>query len=282
MIQAQCLTRLTVSAASGLVVEGASIWVIADDLASLYRYDFAGTLLERVALFGSGGTASELNLPKALKPDLEALARLPDGSLLALGSGSRPQRRTACHVDPMRSVAPVDLSPLYARLEAELPALNIEGAVVHDGALVLAHRGTAGEDALIELDLERAMAGLARGQLGAEALRRIRRLALGTLGTARLAFTDLANGPDGRLWFSAAAELTDDPYDDGAVRGSIVGCLDRDGALLWHDEVTPVCKIEGLHWQADADGGCWLAVADADDPAQRAPLLALPMRRIDG
>lgn len=278
MIHARSIARLELSAASGLVIDDAGLWVVGDDLPSLHLYDGTGALQERIALV-PGLTARagepEQHLRKKVKPDFEALVRLPDASLLALGSGSRPQRRTGYRADASRRVTAIDLSPLYGALEPEFPALNIEGALVHGETLLLAHRGTVGNDALIVLDLAQALADLQRARLGAKALRGVRTVALGALDGAQLALTDLANGPDGLVWFSAAAELTDDSYEDGAIRGSVIGRMDADGRVLWRDEVAPVCKIEGLHWQPGAGGGRWLAVADADDPAQRAPLMEL-------
>lgn len=280
MIHARTIAQLELSAASGLVIDADGLWVVGDDLPSLHRYNGEGALLERIALV-PGMTAKagepERHLRKKVKPDFEALVRLPDAGLLALGSGSRPGRRTGYRVDAARRVTPVDLSPLYLALEAGFPELNVEGALVHGDALVLAHRGTAGDDALIVLDLAQAHADLQRARLGAEGLRGVRAVALGAIDGAQLALTDLAIGPDGLIWFSATAEITDDPYEDGAVRGSIIGRLDADGRVLWHDAVLPVCKIEGLHWQVGSGAGRWLAVADADDPAQRAPLLELPV-----
>lgn len=277
MIQARTLARLRLSAASGLVVDGGGFWVVADDLPALHRYDLAGGFVQRLALDG-GMAKVDRHLPKAIKPDLEALLRLPDGTLLVLGSGSRPQRCRGYRVDGALGVTPVDLSALYVALAAELPALNIEGAVVQGGSLMLAHRGnsTGGTDALIELDLALALADLEQDRLGAAALRAVRSVQLGMLGGTRLTLTDLATHPDGTLWFSAAAEATADAYQDGAIRGSVIGRFDADGGVAWQDEVAPVCKIEGLHWLAQGhDGDRWLAVADADDPQRLAPLLAL-------
>lgn len=271
MIQARTLASLRLSAASGLVVADDGLWVVADDLALLHRYDLIGGFLERLFL---DAAASDQPLPKADKPDLEALAQLPDGVLLALGSGSRPQRRLGYRVDAARRVSPIDLSPLYLALEGRLPALNIEGAVVRGNSLLLAHRGSGdAASALVELDLEAVMADLPGGRLGATGLRAVRPFDPGRLDGVRLALSDLAVHPDGTLWYSAAAERTDDPYQDGVVSGSVIGWLDAQGGIGWQDAVLPVCKIEGLHWNPERNS--WLAVADADDPQRLAPLLEL-------
>jgi hypothetical protein len=213
-----------------------------------------------------------------VKPDLEALALLPDGSLLALGSGSANNRREARHVSAQRDrVTAVDLAPLYVALAAPLPDLNIEGAVVWREQLVLAHRGNGrGDNALVLLDLPQVIAGLARGELGSRVLQRVLPLALGDIAGVALTPTDLAVGPDGALWYIAAAEDTDNPYDDGACAGSVIGRLDASLQLAQQQSLATSLKLEGLHWhRSDAQGAHWLLVADADAPDIPAPLLSL-------
>jgi len=275
MIDARILTHLEVSAASGLVVDGDGLWIIADDVPALLRHDLEGRLLKRIPFEGSWNSTQH-HLPKTTKPDVESLLLLPDGDLLALGSGSRPSRCRGFRLDRQHDIRPVDLSPLYASLANRLPALNIEGAAILRNDLVLAHRGVDGEDALIYLHLQDAIPALDRGYLDDKALHSIQRLQLGSLHGTRLTFTDLATHPDGTLWFSAAAEATADPYEDGAVHGSVIGSLDADLQVQRLEEIRPALKVEGLHWLAAAgQSHRWLAVADADDPQQRSPLLEL-------
>jgi hypothetical protein len=267
-IALELLATLEVAAASGCVVRGDEIFVIGDDDCELHRYDLAGRPRGRSRLF-----ADELPVDagarKAAKPDLEALALLPDGTLLALGSGSTERRRRAAHVDGAVART-VDLSPLYRVLGERFAQLNIEGACVVDDALVLGQRGNgrSRETALIRLALTDVMHDLARGLLGPHAVRDIQPLTLGALEGVPLALTDLCRGADGRLWLSAAAEATDDPYLDGPTTGSVIAALHGDQVTrLWR--LAPTAKIEGL---AQADDGSFRLVADADDPAARAPL----------
>jgi hypothetical protein len=103
---------------------------------------------------------------KAAKPDLEALAQLPpseawpQGALLALGSGSRPQRHRAALLeydeagDLQAAVREIDLSPLYAPLHVQHEGLNIEGAFAGAGRFCLLQRGnsTAAANVLIAFD----------------------------------------------------------------------------------------------------------------------------------
>jgi hypothetical protein len=91
---------------------------------------------------------------------------------------------------------------------------------------------------------------------------------LGALDGHALRFTDLTAGG----WFSAAAEVTDSYFDDGAVAGSVVGRLspvvDEAGARTTD-------KVEGLV-PTDREGTFW-AVTDPDDPAVPGELLLLSL-----
>jgi hypothetical protein len=261
MITLERVATLTVSAASGCVVHDGLVHVVADDDASLHSYTLDGALKRALPLFPDAMPA-DAKARKKVKPDLEALAVLPDGALLAIGSGSSDRRTRAAliHGD---AVTVIDCGALFARLSRDFEQLNIEGLAVQGGQLVLGQRGNGAkrENALIRLDLKRPL-------LSAESVMSIERLQLGELEGVPLSLTDLALAPDGSLRFSAAAEDTDDPYLDGDCTGSVVGALDGT-RVAWARPVSEVVKIEGLtHHSADA----WLLVADADDPAVKAPL----------
>jgi hypothetical protein len=268
----QRLADLRLSAASGLVCQGQNLWLVADDALSLQRYSLAGVWQAEQALL-PGELPAERKARKRLKADFEALLLLPDGALLALGSGSTPRRCRACLIQA-GVVRIIDLNPLYQALAGHFQELNIEGAVVHRGQLLLAQRGNGagGENALVFLDLQQALHDLERGQLSAAALLRILPLSLPDLDGVPLSLTDLCVNPVGELYCSAAAEATDSSYLDGACVGSVLGRFDQDCNLLQLARLLPPVKIEGLAFQAD---GRLLLVADADDPNIPAPLFAL-------
>lgn len=269
-----CFT-LGLSAASGLVLREEIVSVLGDDCAALHRYRLHdGSALPAIPLLGLSADAV---LAKADKPDLEALVDLGNGDLLALGSGSRPNRERGFRICAKGIVAIIDLSPLYAALRAEIPDLNIEGAALHAGELVLAHRGLSRGDAsrLIRLDADAALDPQC-ARWSAELLRDIHPVALGELDGVALAFTDLACDANGVLHYLAAAEVTDDPYLDGECRGSVLGCIDTDGCARSLARLRPDVKAEGLAWLGStAHYQRWLVVTDADDPTLDARLFEL-------
>lgn len=277
-----------VSAASGLVRAGAWLYVVADDALHLAVFPAAGDAPGRSVRLFPGELPAEPVARKAAKPDLEALCLLgpladaPHGALLALPSGSAETRRRGALL-PLNAdgtlagaVREVDFTALYAQLSRELGPLNIEGAaVVGAGRLRLLHRGNGamGEDALIDLDLERTRRGLEVGALGPDVVRTTQRWELGRAGGVRLSFTDASPLPDGRLVFTAAAEDTRDAYADGVVTGSAVGVLAPDGTPVFLDAVDAKVKLEGVDARVEGGRVHLLLVADADDPAVAAPLL---------
>lgn len=270
-----------VSAASGIVVAGDRLYVIADDELHLGVFDLA----ERhdggwVRIF-AGDLPDEAPARKALKPDLEALVRLPpfaghpDGALLALASGSKPNRCTGVLLGLDASGAlrgpprTVDLSAPYVALQTRFPALNIEGAVVRGQELVLLQRASGGhpENALIGFALADVLDALgAVDELRLPELpARIVTVDLGQVEGVALGFTDGAALPDGRIVFSAVAEHVDDTYHDGPCVGAAIGVVDVDGRVQRLALVNPVQKIEGVDARLDADVIRLLLVTDGDD-----------------
>lgn len=264
--------QLHVSAASGLLWREDALWVVSDDRSLIDRIDpRSGAPLEPIVLLD--GAPSH---PKASKPDLEALIDLGARGVLALGSGSRAQRRRGFW-HRAGAVRVLDLTPLYTHLEAELGTLNIEGGLLRGDELWLAHRGTGQASALVRVDARAVLGGDASA---AQARPRIDRVALGMLDGIMLGWTDLAADPDGRVWFLAAAENTTDPYLDGHCAGSVIGVLDdvlRPRVLA---RLRPDIKAEGLCLcERDARTLRGWVVSDADDPAQPAALYELELPR---
>jgi hypothetical protein len=265
------------SAASGLVCVRSTAYVIADDELHLgvFRVDRAepGSLIR---LF-DGVLPDRPGLRKKQKPDLEAIALLPasrdhpHGALAALGSGSTPQRRVGVVLALGRSGAVqgppelVDLSPVYAPLQNAFESLNIEGAVVSAEDICLFQRdnATKSRNAVIRFRLDDFLHTLRAGDPGLRPTR-IDDFDLGQIGNVPLSFTDGAALPDGRIVFTAAAEDTDNPYDDGRCAGSAIGIIEG-GALQGMGRVDRLCKLEGVHARMIEGIVRLLLVSDADD-----------------
>jgi len=242
----------------------------------LSRYSTFGTPLGTTRLF-SGELPRDPIARKQVKPDLEALVCLPDGSLLALGSGSKPGRSRGAHIVG-DIVTVVDCAPLFDALARSTTRLNVEGATVLGDHLVLLTRRTGknGDNRMIRLRLGDTLAALQSPtpSLTAALVDDIVAVDLDDTDGTPLGLTDGAALGDTTILFSAAAETTDDPVLDGPVAAAVLGVLDHDGHVLARRRVVPTLKIEGV---AIGDDGWIYAVADADDPRVPSPLVRVPL-----
>ena len=268
------------SAASGLVCAHGRAYVIGDDehhLALFRDRASPGELVRVVA----GDLPASKGARKRRKPDFETLLHLPDSAmLLALGSGSRPNRDRGVAIDlapggmPLAGTRLFDLAPVYQALRARLGPINIEGAFVLGDELVLLQRGQAGQASMgLHYDL-RDWLGLVTGRAAAVHPRALRPCELGAIDGVSLAFTDGAALPGGGWVFTAVAEDSDNSYADGACRGSAVGVVGADGRLLSMRRLIGGDKVEGLAVREDRRGTALFMVTDADDPAQASCLLS--------
>lgn len=281
------LRRGFVSAASGLVCARGAAIVASDDGLSLARFDHAQRPGHSHALL-PGRLPAEPRARKAAKPDFECLLQAPDGSLIAMGSGSRANRCQAVTLPwgadrALGTAVPaVDLAPLYGPLVERWQHINIEGAFFQGDRFMLLNRGVAqvgnqAPNAMCAYDAQAALAVL-QGRSRAPLLpREVRTCDLGVLDGVPLAFTDGKALPaaHGGWLFAAAAEDRDNSYDDGACRGSAIGIVSAGGQVqaLW--QLDAPFKVEGIDWRQEPDGSLAVfMVTDADDATQPAWLLS--------
>lgn len=273
------------SAASGLVRVRDRFYVVADDELHLGVFDVDGKEPLRLVRLFEGALPRSAKKRKAQKLDLESLLFLPaseespDGSLLALGSGSHPNRFTGALLrldargEALGTARQVDLEPLYADLVARFDKLNIEGAFIADGSLVLLQRGAGlGASAAIRFDLTAVIAWIGGRHRGLLRACSIRRFDLGAIDGVPYAFTDGAALPDGSWVFSAVAEDRGDSYDDGPCVGAAIGRCASDDTLRSLEVMVPTRKVEGIEARVSDTTALLSLVTDADDPRQPAEL----------
>jgi len=278
------------SAASGLVRSGQRAFVVADDELSLGVFDLAADQPGRLHRLFDGDLPSHHDERKAAKPDLEALALLPafagfpSGALLAIGSGSKPNRQRGAllaldaggHL--AGAVQAVDLAPLYQSLRAQFTELNIEGLFVTAGDVCLLQRGNrqSQTNACIRFDWHQVACWL-EGTGPAPIASSITAFALGALDGVPLGFTDGTALPGGGWAFCAAAEDSSDSYADGHCTGSAIGIVNAGGDLVQLERLVHACKAEGITGASDDDPLQLLLVTDADDRRAPAQLLAVTL-----
>lgn len=278
------------SAASGVVRRGDHVYVIGDDLLALGVFRLTVSGPGRLAPALRGRLPDDADARAEEKPDLEALTVLPPfdrhpfGALLGLGSGSEPGRDRgftwALDADGSLRDDPreIALGPVFDLLRQRVPRLNVEGACVMGDRLWLLNRG--GPDApnlVAELSLAAVMDSVTGdGVVDTGELLAVRAYDLGALDGVPLAFSDATPLGDGVLVFTASAEARGEGRD-GAIRGSVVGTLDRDGEVRRLRTIDRRYKVEGVHASIDTGVVDLLFVCDQDDPELASPLLAAAM-----
>jgi hypothetical protein len=282
-------TRPThLAAASGLVQVADTLYVVADDEHHLGVFHATNGAPGHLVRLFEGNLPEKAKKRKATKPDLETLLALPafdgfaHGALLALGSGSKPNRETAVLLaigaTGLNGIAPqhIDLTGLYDDLRDEMDALNIEGAAIIGNTCCLLQRGNKGtENALIRMPLDSFLQDLARAK--SPRLRhapQVQIYDLGAVDGVPLCFTDGAVLPSGALLFTAVAEDTDNSIDDGACKGSAIGLIDALGKLVRVERVSPTYKVEGITASVRNNVIHLQMVTDDDDASKPACLLA--------
>lgn len=281
------------SAASGLVQAGAFLYVVADDEHHLGIFPRSGGAPGALLRIFAGDLPLDKGHRKRRKRDLEALTRLPPfpgyaaGALMALGSGSKRNRRTGAvlALDAQGAVVGpprlIDLTGLHKALKDRFDDLNIEGAAVTGDQLLLLQRGNKGDasNACIRFGLGAMLAALTAGDaLAEQPPSDVRGYDLGEIAGVPLCFTDCAVLPTGDLIFTAVAENTEDSYHDGACAGAAIGSLSRDGSLHALERLAHPYKVEGIHATLERDRIRLLAVTDADDVNIPATLLCAEFR----
>jgi hypothetical protein len=282
-----------ISAASGVVRRGAFAYVIGDDELAIGVFDLSTDRPGRLRRALAGELPTDDADRKREKPDLEALTAVPPfagaahGGLLGLGSGSTEDRDRGffwpfgADGSLEGEHREVDFAALYEELRDQLGRINIEGAAVFGDRLWLFHRGNQGTapNAVAELglpDLSRSLSG--DREVDYEELVAVRFYELGELERVELCFSDATALSDELVMFTASAEADrDDDLEDGAIRGSVVGTIDRRGEVRRLRTIDRRWKVEGVHAAIDTGVVDFLFVCDQDDPDTPSPLLTATM-----
>jgi len=272
--------------AASAVRRSAQRLVIVQDDVNVLVLEHEGAKTEAVLLpAGEGGLRSfdERRGNKHAKMDLEACAVLPDGRLVAFGSGSTHARERLVVFGPDAVVRTVDGSDLYASFRAETrfagSELNIEGALVVGDALRLFQRGNGARarglepvNATLDLQVDAFSDWLDTGS-ALPASSNIVQYDLGLAGDVPFTFTDAALMAEGRVAFLACAEASPDTYHDGVVLGSCFGIIDgrevRLGPIVNPDGSPAALKLEGIERRPGSELS-FDVVADMDRPDEPA------------
>jgi hypothetical protein len=210
---------------------------------------------------------------KSSKLDLESALCLPDGRLLAFGSGATAAREQLVVLSPSGGARLCDGATLYAALRSAADfsggELNIEGAVLANETIRFFQRGNASasaRNAVGDISLGAFLQWL-DGNGAPPSLLGVCQIDLGDAYGVRFGFTDATVTGDGRIAFLACAEDSANAVADGPIVGCRFGLISSDEVSMTDivdatgERVT--LKLEGIE-SRPADAGHFDVVSDAD------------------
>lgn len=290
-----------VGAASGLIYHQERIFLISDSSSFLYDYQLATQTLNKHALV----SAASDHIEKKNKFDLEVVCQ-KDQQLYVFGSGSTAKRQIlfCCDVSnldkPDQAIERLDLSTLYQqfRLIAQLAddELNIEGVIYQASPQqadrwIFLQRGNGATannglfvlsdvtfNAFLQPDVQSEMPPkssriLTEPHIGLLADIKFYPVKLPAISQVESGFTDGYLLAD-KLYFLAAAEDTTSTYLDGAVLGSLFGCIDLTNfELQWSFIISSEHKFEGLTLEQQSDQKLVFLLCEDNDTAVLASTL---------
>jgi hypothetical protein len=276
------------AAASGLVNIDRTLYVVADDENHLGVFSADSHAPGDLVRLFEGTLPEKTKKRKAEKPDLETLTHLPafaghaHGALLALGSGSKPNRAIGVLLglgaNGQVNTTPqhIDLASLYDDLRNEFDALNLEGAVISGDDFILLQRGNKGsKNGLIRFPIVNFLHDLAAGKVPRLHCAPTSHIVdLGNVDDVPLSFTDGAALANGALLFTVVAEDTDNAIDDGMCVGSAIGIINADGKIARMERIEPAYKVEGVVASIRDQHIHVQLVTDGDDASKPAWLLS--------
>jgi len=230
--------------ASAIEVFADNLYIAGDNLSWLYLYKKNFSFLYRIRLDESQSTDV---LPKKSKPDWEAMSILLqpgyDPMLLVIGSGSKsPERDKAMLVNLYSNeVAPVAHWPqFYQLLRDSIDSsveLNIEGLAQVKDKLVILNRGNVNGGNFIAIITTAApWQQPYTVHIIQSSPADINGVKAGFTGAFYLEEEDI-------LVYTAAAELTNNAYDDGKVVGSAIGYFTNISQRLADTELIPTEQL---------------------------------------
>lgn len=233
-----------IGSASGLLLNGTSLYLISDNSHILYDYSLIDKKLEKINIAPQGYTGPLENVPKKDKKDYEALSAMGE-ELYLFGSGSTDKRNTILHIDSQskKVFPPIDATDLYLAMQ-EFSEINAENfnieAVANDGnTWYVFNRGNGpkGQNGVFTLN----------GDINETSFQIVyNEVSLPKINGAPASFTD-AVLVDGKLYFLAAAEKSDSTYHDGEVAGTLIGRMDTESMEVEFTEVISLKnKFEGI------------------------------------
>ena len=229
-----------IGSASGLIYQDETLYIISDNSSYLYEYEIKNTKLNRHSLSEN----AQENIPKAFKPDFEAITKHAD-SLYLFGSGSTESRNSMVQFDYKTNsiVQSQEVTDLYLTMQSFAKIspedFNIEGVIYNGERWFFFNRGNGktGKNVVFTVEGKNLVNEF---QIISNEFK------LPKIKGVRTSFTDAIIVED-KIYFLASAENSNSTYDDGEVLGSIIGRIDvKKMKIDFTQKISDTHKFEGL------------------------------------
>ena len=230
-----------IGSASGLIFKNDTLYIISDNSNVLFEYSIKDISLTQIPLTTN---LPQQNIQKALKPDFEAITSFND-TLYIFGSGSTPNRNKLIILpeNDKSNFQEIDLSDLYAVMQSfsqiDASEFNIEG-VAHDGTswyFLQRGNGPSSRNGIFTVN---------GNNFTDDFSILYNEVKLPKINGIRSTFTD-AIFANNTLYFLATAEDSNSVYEDGEVKGSLIGTFDLTKMKVKKTQkISDTQKFEGL------------------------------------
>ena len=235
-----------IGSASGLIYKSPSLYVVGDNSGYLYEYNMEAKDLQQHAIIENASA----NIAKKDKPDFEAITSFDD-KLYVFGSGSTPKRNKMVEINTTeKEIKTNDLTDLYGVMQSfgqiKADDFNLEGAIYTGKEWMLFNRGNGKKSKNVIFTI-----------YGKNLINEFNMISneykLPKINGVRSSFTD-AVLVDTKIYFLATAEDTQSTYNDGEVKGSLIGVIDvATMKLEFTQKISDTHKFEGLTLYQNSD-----------------------------
>ena len=248
-----------IPSASGIVNYKSYFYIIGDDTPYLFKLNDKFHQITQLEYYETSidFDSISLKIPKAGKPDFEAMEVLDDEQFLIIGSGSlSPERDKMILINPNPEVPEIEeysLAGLYDQFRKnpgkDGKTLNIEGLAAMENILLLFDRGS---NRIFKFRQDEFLKRVKNNSstFDFESLE----FELPKIQDVKAGFSGACFYPAERiLLITASVEATPNAYDDGEILGSFLGVIALDDLaseanIEWHPIVVdgPALKIESV------------------------------------
>lgn len=263
-----------IGSASGLFLNGNSVFLISDNSNILYEYNIKENKTNKISIAPSGYNGPLENIPKPDKPDYESVTAF-NNELYIFGSGSKENRNnlTRYNIQSKTVTGPVDATDLYLVMqsfgEISPEDFNIEAAV-NDGEIwYLFQRGNGPSQQNGVFTLE--------GDINTLFFKIMYNpVKLPKINGSQSSFTDAVKVGD-KLYFIASAENSNSTYLDGEVMGSLIGRIDIETMTVeFTQTISERNKFEGITLYKENNNSIeFLLCEDTDNDATESAIYKL-------